>query len=200
MSRTGKKNTVDRTRVTWVWLALAVSMSIGTVVLLALEPRHVFPTDKTTYLAATWNTDSSARISRTAVPIENELWKSIVVHTMRNSDPNDLTLKCLSNRKTPNVIAHFAVSSSGEISKSRTWYNQEPAEGCKGKILIGLQLDEGQADPSLTQVQAMVALIHELQALCNVPRSKVCVHGQLSGKACSNDPLYRYKWRDALLQ
>jgi hypothetical protein len=198
MSKTTKKHAVDRYRVTWVLAALVASMCIGTLVLGVLEPHNIFKTDKTTYLAATYNTDWSSKLSRTSVPVETGTWQSVVVHVLRNTSPGDLTVRCLGGR-TSAPLAHFAVSPDAQIIISPTWVNQESAERHSGKILIGIQLVPGRTDATLAQAQAVAALIQDLQARCNIPRSKVYVHGQLSGRSCG-DPLARYTWRDALLQ
>jgi hypothetical protein len=193
-----KKYSVDRTRLTWVLAALVASMTIGTVVLGVLEPHKMLKNAKTTYLAATYNTDSATKISRTSVPIETDLWQAIVIHTTRNSSPDDLSVRCVSNAKSGPVIAHFAIAPDASTLIGTRWYNQEPAAKHPGKILIAVQLADGQTDATPDQANELLTRIRDLQALCNIPASKVYVHSQLSGKSCSN-PLYRYNWRKCLL-
>jgi len=194
MSRTGKKTVVDRSRITWVLAALLASMTIGTVVLGVLEPHKRRP-DKTTYLAAVHNTDSSTKISRTSVPIENEIWQSIAIHTIRPTSPDDMGIRC---GKFP-AVAHFVVAPDATVLISKRWREQEPSAKFPGKILVGIQLAEGRSDATLAQTKALVILIRELQARCNISASKVQVHSQPSGKVCTGNPLYRYNWREALL-
>jgi hypothetical protein len=173
-------------------------MTLGTVVLGVLQPQKKRP-DKTTYLAAVYNTDSSTKISRTAVPIENELWQSIAIHTIRPTSADDMTIRCASAR-TP-VVAHFVVTpdAHGTVLISKRWREQEPSEKFPGRILIGIQLAEGRSDATLAQAKALVILIRDLQARCGVSSSKVNVHTQSSGRSCTTNPLYRYNWREALL-
>ncbi len=199
MTRASKKYTVDRTRLTWVLAALVASMTIGTVVLGVLEPHKILHNAKTTYLAAIHDSDSANKISRTSVPIENELWQAIVIHAIRNSSSNDLGIGCTSNgKRTPPAVAHFAIAPDGSTLIGARWYNQEPAERYPGKILIAVQLADGHSDATREQATELLNRIRDLQAMCNIPASKVYVHSQLSGKSCSN-PLYRYDWRKWLL-
>jgi len=197
MSRTSKKNTVDRSRLTWVLAALLAAMTVGTVVLGVLQPQKKRP-DKTTYLAAVYNTETSNKISRTTIPIEHDLWQSIVIHTIRPNRPEDMVIRCASNSKS-SVVAHFTIDSAGAGLINKRWREQEPCSKFPGKILIGLQLAEGRTDATLAQAQALVVLLRDLQARCGIPASKVVVHTQSSGRSCTSDPLYRYNWREALL-
>lgn len=198
MSRTAQKYAVDRSRVTWVLAALVASMTIGTVVLGVLEPGKIW-SDRAAYLAATYNTDSSSKLTRTAVPIEPGLWQSVVIHTIPSSAADDdLTLRCLAAGRRGPTVAHFVVSQDGPILMGSKWANQEPAEKFSGQILIGIHLVEGHTDATLAQAQAVVALVRDLQVRCSIPPKKVYVHGQLSNRACSSNPLHRYNWRQLL--
>jgi hypothetical protein len=197
MSRATQKYAVDRSRVTWVLAALVASMTIGTVVLGVLEPSKILRSDKAAYLAATWNTESSTKITSTAVPIKSGLWQSVVIHAIHNTYSDDLVLRCLSG-KNGTTAAHFAVSQDATILIGSRWANQEPAERYPGKILIGIHLPEGQTEATLAQAQAMVALIRDLQVRCNIPPSKIYLHSQLSSRSCTSNPLHKFNWRQAL--
>jgi len=197
MSRTVKK-AVDRTRITFVLGALMASMTIGAIILWVLEPSKTHRTDKLSYMAATWYSEPSQRISQTAIPIERERWQSVVIHGYRPSTAKDVSLRCLSGQGG-SVVAHFAVEPDGHVLMCRPWVKQESADRLPGKILIGVQLAEGRTSATLVQAQALVSLIRDLQAKCNISGSKVYTHSQLSSKACSN-VLHQYNWRDALLK
>jgi hypothetical protein len=198
MTRVNKKNAVDRLRLMCVLGALLASMTIGTLVLWVLEPHKMLKNTNAPYLAAVYHPESASKISRTAVPIENDLWQSVVIHTTRNRDPEDLGVRCTLNGKTVQTVAHFAIAPDGSTLIGTRWYNQEPAERFPGKILITIQLAEGRSDANLVQARELVNRIRELQALCSIPASKVFVQAQFAGKSCPN-PLYRYNWRQSLL-
>ncbi len=194
MSKASGKHNVDRTRLTWVLAALVASMTIGTVVLGVLEP-HKIISSKVKYLAATYNTPSSEKITNTNIPIEANQWRAIVIHTVGR----DLRLNCLSDDGHYGDIVHFAISPNAEILITTKWVSQEPVKKYPGTIHIGIQLRKGRRDATLAQARALAALIIDLQARCNIPASRVYLHSQLSQRACSKNPLYKYNWRKVLL-
>ena len=195
MGAVGRKHAVDRTRITWVLAALVASMTIGTVVLGVLEPHRVISSE-VKYLAATYNTPSSAKITNTSVPIERDRWQALVIHAVKN----DLRLHCLSEANFPSDLVHFAVSADSEILITTKWANQKPVRKYLGTIHIGIVLPHGETQATLNQARALVALIRNLQARCHIPASRVYLHSQLSQNSCClADPLVRYNWRQVLL-
>ncbi len=92
MARANKKYAMNRMRVTWVLAALLASMTLGTVVLGVLEPSgKMLKNAKGMYLRATFNSDLSTKTSNTSVPVENDLWQAVVIHTTRNISSDDLS-------------------------------------------------------------------------------------------------------------
>ncbi len=189
-----KHNTIDRQRLTWVLAALIAAMTIGTVVLAVLEPQKVL-SSQIKYLAATYSTQSSTKISRTSIPIESNTWQAIVVHTVGT----DLRLYSMATASDTPPFVHFAISPSAEILITKQWSKQNPVEGYQGIIHIGIVLPAGKPVATLPQAQALVALIRELQARCNIHRTHVYLYSQLSSKPDQINPLSRYNWREALL-
>ncbi len=195
MGRAAGKHTVDRTRLTWVLAALVASMTIGTVVLGVLEPNRII-SSRVKYLAATYNTSSSAKIGHTSIPIEKDAWQAIVIHRIGP----DLRLHCLSEKGFPGDLVHFAITEDANILITTKWASQEPVRRYYGTIHIGLNIAKGKKDATLAQAQALVALIRDLQARCGIPSSRVYLHSQLSQNSCCNDPLVRYNWKQVLLK
>ncbi len=195
MGRASKKQDLDRTRLTWVLAALVTSMTLGTVVLGVLEP-HKIISSKVKYLAATYNTPSSAKITHTNIPIEANKWSAIVIHIVGD----DLQLNCLKDNNNYNGdIVHFAISPDAEILITTKWVSQQPVKKYPKTIHIGIQLQRNRSDATLAQAQVLVSLIRDLQARCNISASRVYLHSQLSSHACCHNPLYRYNWRKVLL-
>jgi hypothetical protein len=199
MSKTVKKNTVDRTRVTWVLLALVIAMTVGTVVLDILEPSKPIMSETTTYLAATYGSASRNSISHTDIPIEKERWQGVVIHVLPQ-DENNYALECLAtNRTTPAPVVHFVVCADAKIGITKKWVNQASAENSRGKILIGIKLADGHREATLDQAKAIVALVKDLQSRCQISASNITVHTKKGCPTCANDPLRSYNWRNCLL-
>ena len=194
MGRASNKQEFDRTRLTWVLAALVASMTVGTVVLGVLEP-HKIISSKVKYLAATYNTPSSEKITHTNIPIESNRWRAIVIHVVDKS----LRLKCLEDNTYNSDIVHFAISPSAEILITTKWVSQEPVREYPKTIHIGIELKRNHKDATLTQAQVLVSLIRDLQARCNIPASRVYLHSQISSHSCCKNPLYRFNWRKVLL-
>ncbi len=194
MGRASKKQDIDRTRLTWVLAALVASMTVGTVVLGVLEP-HKIISSKVKYLAATYNTPSSAKITHTNIPIEANKWQAIIIHVVDSS----LRLNCLSDNAHNGDIVHFAIDTDAEILITTKWVSQQPVKKYSKAIHIGIQLRKGRKDATLAQAQVLVALLRDLQARCNISASRIYLHSQLSSHSCCKNPLYRYNWRKVLL-
>jgi hypothetical protein len=199
MSKTGKKTSVDRTRLTWVLFALVAAMSVGTVVLDVLEPAKPGRTEKTTFLAAVSRTPAWANISRTSIPIDNDTWVGISIHTLSHIE-GDYSLPCLVTSGHPAPIVHFVVYEDGTVGITKAWVDQTQASRSAGKILIGIKSIPGREDATLDQAKGLVALVKYLQSRCNIPAGKVLVHTDSSKGACTVDPLSRYDWRKCLLK
>jgi len=188
-----KKHSVDRTRLTWVLAILVAAMTIGTVVLGVMEPNQAFSTEST-YLAATYNSDRTSKISRTDIPIEGERWHAVNIHLVGK----DLKLRCLARGgKAP--VPHFVISPDAEILITNQWANQKDIIGYRGMIHVGLQLPPSKREASLQQAESLVLLLKDLQARCKIQAGNIFLHGQLSNRLCQPDPLCRYNWRQVLL-
>ncbi|NLX04006.1 MAG: hypothetical protein GXY33_02560 [Phycisphaerae bacterium] len=192
MAKAAKKQVVDRTRLTWVLAVLVASMTIGAVFLGVLEPNRALSAEAK-YLAATYNASPT---SRTQTPINKRQWDAVVIHRVGS----DLRLSCLAHEHTGVAPAvHFAISPQAETLVTSQWENQRDVTGYPGKIQIGIQLAPGQTHASHDQAKAVVNLLRDLQARCNVPAHKIYLHSQLSNRACHPDPLECYNWRKPLL-
>lgn len=194
MSKTNRKsNDVDRQRLIWVIAALIAAMTSGTVILAILEPKTTL-SNEVKYLAATYSTQSSTKISRTDIPIESNSWKAIIIHTINS----DLKLYTMSKDPQNAPFVHFAISPSAEVLITTQWKEQLPVEGYQGIIHIGIILPAGSHRATLPQAQALVALIRDLQARCSISRTRIYLYSQLSRSENAN-PLQPYNWKNALL-
>jgi hypothetical protein len=173
-------------------------MSVGTVVLDVLEPAKPGRTEKTTFLAAVSRTPAWANISRTSIPIENDLWQGIGIHTLSHIE-GDYSLPCLASGNNPAPIVHFVVYEDGTVGITKAWVDQTPASRSSGKILIGIKSIPGQTGATLDQAKGLVALVKYLQSRCNISAGQVTVHTDSRRGTCDIDPLARYDWRKCLL-
>jgi hypothetical protein len=198
MSKTAKKNTVDRTRVTWVLAALVAAMTMGTMVLGILEPNKPILSETTTYLAAAYNRPSRNSISKTDIPIEKERWQGVMIHTLAQENET-YTLPCLASGSEPAPVVHFVICEDAQIGITKKWVNQASAANTRGQILIGIQLAQGHHEATLEQANAVVALVKDLQSRCRISASRVTVHAKKGSSHCADDPLRSYNWRKYLL-
>jgi hypothetical protein len=198
MSKTAKKNTVDRTRVTWVLAALVAAMTTGTMVLGVLEPSKPNLSETMTYLAGVYNQPSRNSISKTDVPIERDRWQSIAVHVLPQ-DSQNYSLSCLATGSTPAPVVHFVICQDAKIGILKKWVNQTSEDNNHGKILIGIQLVDGHREATLDQAKAVVALVKDLQSRCQIPAVNVTAHNKKGSSSCGSDPLRSFNWRDCLL-
>jgi hypothetical protein len=198
MSKTSKKTAVDRTRLTWVLAALVAAMTTGTMLLGVLEPNKARRSEKTTYLAAASRTSFRASISRTSIPVENDLWQGVSIHTLSRTN-GDYSLPCLARGDGPSPIVHFVICEDSQVAITKAWVNQTPAARSRGNILIGIKYVSGQTEATLDQAKALVALVKDLQSRCNIAADRVKVHCDSSRGSCKADPLARYDWRKCLL-
>lgn len=153
-------------RTTRVLVTLLVAMTVGTLLLTALETA---PPQRAAAQAAIARLQQDAAHWNITRP-----WKRIVVHASRGG-PDRLPENC-------HFIVHASPTENGLVSPTPLWTQQQPGRHVNvpgldlnaDSIGICLMGDFSSQGPNAEQMDALMALVHELQQRCKIPAD--CVY------------------------
>lgn len=161
---------------------LFLAMSVGTLLLFALQTEPVRLGAQPLAVLAPPPTTATGVIYDTRVPIQHIKWRYMVVHSA----------KALSDRTARGC--HFTISATDDgnwqVRATDAWLAQDSGwhigglwrDNSIGICVIG---DFARSRPSERQFGLLVELTNSLQELCNIPADRVYLHSDLVARSAS---------------
>jgi len=166
---------MPQSRTTKTITALVIAMTVGTFLLIALETEPIMPPSPA--LTAEGEGPVATAVADTAVPLDTERWRHIVLHSPAEGE--DIAQRC-----------HFVVRGS-QVTASDAWRSQQPRRHVRqlvrghdyssDSIGICVMTDFFRAGPSEAEFEAAVRLVTTLQQACGIDRARVLLPRDLNG-------------------
>ena len=163
-------------------VALVASMTLGTFTLTIMRTDPLQPEKRTTLAAmkAKSAADLSPIVSQTAIPLDQDNWQRLVVHST-GAEGAQLAQRC-----------HFVIETTNngyaKITATNLWSNQLQAVATgndANEISVCLKGDFSQNRPRERTFVALIRLVRELQKQCNIRGSNVYLRSELPGRIAS---------------
>ena len=182
--------------------ALVGAMTVGAVLLMALETDPIRPRPETLITLAAHRSPVGELSIEPQVPIQPVKWRHAIVHAAEWPDSR-LARGC-----------HFIIAADGSVKPTRLWQEQRDGRHISiagrdfnadsiGICLIG---DFSSRRPSSEQFRSLVRLMRKIQQACSIPadhvylRSDLDARSRLPGKAFPAQPFAEYLLRSIRLQ
>jgi len=169
-----------------IWVALLAAMSIGSGILIALEPRPMAPVGGLALSAVDRQPDALEAIFRTTSPLTPERWRQIVVHHSGQNMGDARSIGQLHQALGYGGLSyHFVIGNGdgagdGVIQVGYRWMRQQDSVYAPRRIAICLVGNGDQVPPTEAQMEQLIRLVTALQVRLGIDREDVRLHAELA--------------------
>ncbi len=181
--------------------ALVIAMSLGTLILLWMEPN--LPAQPKIPLAAVGDNVAPANydfIHKIDVPMQHIKWRNVIVHDAGADGPG-IPHRC-----------HFLIGTAGQygdgvIVTTKLWQQQNTGNHIHvpgfafedQSVGVCLLSDSRQTAPTRRQLAALIHVVRGLQVTCQIPPDRVYLHSELSDDGCPGQHFQARTFRKRLI-